>query len=74
VDENPRFALAQRRLAEHYQQIGKREDAIRTWNKVGELLVEAGDREGAKVAVRAILALNPPNPERYQQFLKRLSK
>lgn len=74
VDENPRFALAQRRLAEHYQQIVKREDAIRTWNKVGELLVEAGDREGAKVAVRAILALNPPNPERYQQFLKRLSK
>ncbi|MBX3005807.1 MAG: tetratricopeptide repeat protein [Anaerolineales bacterium] len=74
VDENPRFTLGQRRLAEHYQQMGKRGDAIRTWNKVGELLVEAGDREGAKIAVRAILALNPPNPERYQQFLQRLSK
>jgi tetratricopeptide (TPR) repeat protein len=74
VDENPRFALGQRRLAEHFQQMGKREEAIRAWNKVGELLVEAGDREGAKVAVRAILALNPPNAERYQQFLKRLTK
>jgi tetratricopeptide (TPR) repeat protein len=73
VNENPKFALGQRRLAEHYQQMGQREDAIRTWNKVGELLVEAGDREGAKVAVRAILALNPPNAERYQQFLKRLT-
>ncbi len=74
VDENPRFTLGHRRLAEHYQQMGKRGDAIKAWNTVGQLLVEAGDREGAKVAVRAILALNPPNPERYQQFLQRLSK
>ncbi|MBX3045905.1 MAG: tetratricopeptide repeat protein [Anaerolineales bacterium] len=74
VDENPRFILGYRRLAEHYQQMGKRGDAIKAWNTVGQLLVEAGDREGAKVAVRAILALNPPNPERYQQFLQRLSK
>lgn len=73
ADENPRFTLGYRRLAEYYQQMGKREEAIKSWNKVGELLVEAGDREGAKVAVRAILALNPANPERYQQFLKRLS-
>jgi tetratricopeptide (TPR) repeat protein len=73
VDENPRFVLGHRRLAEYYQQIGSRDEAIKAWNKVGELLVEAGDREGAKVAVRAILALNPANPERYQQFLKRLS-
>jgi tetratricopeptide (TPR) repeat protein len=74
IDENARFALGHRRLAEHYQQTGKREQAIHEWNKVGELLVEAGDREGAKVAVRAILALNPPSAERYQQFLQRLSK
>jgi len=36
--------------------------------------VDSGDREGAKAAVRAILALNPPNAERYQNFLNRLSK
>jgi tetratricopeptide (TPR) repeat protein len=74
VAENPRFALANRRLAEALQQKGQREEAIRQWNKVGELLVDSGDREGAKAAVRAILALNPPNAERYQNFLKRLSK
>jgi tetratricopeptide (TPR) repeat protein len=73
VDENPRYVLGHRRLAEQYQQNGQREDAIREWNKVGELLVEAGDREGAKAAVRAILAMNPPNAQRYQQFLNRLS-
>ncbi|MEX1247522.1 MAG: tetratricopeptide repeat protein [Anaerolineales bacterium] len=74
VEENPRFALAHRRVAEAYQQKNQRQEAIREWNKVGELLVESGDREGAKGAVRAILALNPPNAERYQNFLKRLSK
>jgi tetratricopeptide (TPR) repeat protein len=73
VAENPRFVLAHRRLAEQYQQNGQREDAIKSWNKVGELLVESGDREGAKAAVRSILALNPPNADRYQAFLKRLS-
>jgi len=73
VDENPSYVLGHRRLAEHYQQNGLQEEAIREWNKVGELLVEAGDREGAKAAVRAILAMNPPNAQRYQQFLNRLS-
>lgn len=74
IEENPRFVLGHRRLAESYQQAGEREKAIAEWNKVGELLVEAGDREGAKAAVRAILALNPPNADRYQNFLKRLTK
>lgn len=74
VQENPHFALANRRLAEAFQQNGQREEAIRQWNKLGELLVKSGDREGAKAAVRAILALNPPNAERYQSFLNRLTK
>lgn len=74
VDENPRFVLAHRRLAEAHQQAGEPDKAIAEWNKVGELLVESGDREGAKAAVRAILALNPPNADRYQTFLKRLTK
>jgi tetratricopeptide (TPR) repeat protein len=73
VEENPSYLLGRRRLAELYQQNGQRDEAIREWNKVGELLVAAGDREGAKSAVRAILALNPPNAQRYQQFLNRLS-
>jgi len=73
VEENPSYLLGRRRLAELFQQNGQRDDAIREWNKVGELLVAAGDREGAKAAVRAILALNPPNTQRYQQFLNRLS-
>lgn len=74
VKELPEYVLGRRRLAEHYQQVGNRDEAINQWNKVGEMLVQAGDREGAKVAVRAVLSLNPPNAERYQQFLQRLNK
>lgn len=74
VEENPRYLLAHRRLAEYYQRNNQKEDAIREWNLVGELLVELGDREGAKAAVRAILALNPANAQTYQQFLERLNK
>jgi len=74
VEENPRYILAHRRLAEYYQRNNQKGDAIREWDRVGELLVELGDREGAKAAVRAILALNPPNAQTYQQFLERLNK
>jgi tetratricopeptide (TPR) repeat protein len=73
VEEMPELVLGRRRLAEHHQQMGDRDEAIEHWNKVGELLVEAGDREGAKVAVRAILSLNPPNADRYREFLQRLN-
>lgn len=74
MKEDEDFLLGRRRLAEHYQQAGQRDQAIREWNKVGEVLVASGDREGAKVAVRAILSMNPPNAEKYQQFLQRLSE
>ena len=52
VHEDGDFLLGRRRLAESYQQSGQRQKAIQQWNKVGEMLVEAGDREGAKVAVQ----------------------
>jgi tetratricopeptide (TPR) repeat protein len=73
VEDNEDYVLGHRRLAEYFQQIGDRDNSIAEWNKVGEMLVEAGDREGAKVAVRAILSMDPPNSERYQEFLKKLN-
>ena len=73
TEENPKYVMAHRRLAEHYQDKGERDKAIAEWNKAGEVLVDGGDEEGAKVAVRAILSLNPPNPEPYQKFLQKLS-
>lgn len=72
VEENKDYIMGRRRLAEFYQQSGVKDKAIKEWNKVGEMLVASGDREGAKVAVRAILSMNPPNAEKYQKFLKRI--
>ena len=74
LEENPGYAMAHRRLAENHQENGRKDKAVAEWNKVGELLVKAGDREGAKSAVRAILSLNPSNVERYEQFLRKLTK
>jgi len=73
VKENPDYVTGRRRLAELLQQNGQRDQAITEWNKVGEMLVESGDREGAKIAVRAILSMDPPNAERYREFLRRIS-
>lgn len=73
IQETPEFVSGLRRLAEHYQKIGENKKAIDKWNKLGEVLIEQGDREGAKTALRTILSLDPPDAERYQQFLQRLS-
>ena len=72
--ENPDYVMAHRRLAEHYQSKGETNNAISAWESVGDILAKKGDREGAKVAVRAILSLSPPNPEPYQKLLQELSK
>jgi tetratricopeptide (TPR) repeat protein len=73
TSENPEYVIAHRRLAEHFQSKGEGSKAITEWNTVGELLAKKGDREGAKVAVRAILSLSPPNPEPYQKLLQELN-
>jgi tetratricopeptide (TPR) repeat protein len=73
ADENSSFAMAHRRLAEHYQANGDDEKAIATWHDAAKMLDVAGDKEGAKVALRAILSMNPSDPEPYQQYLQKLS-
>lgn len=72
VEESSSLIFAHRRLAEQYQQLGKVDEAIKQWNKVGEMMAKGGDREGAKQALRAILVLNPPNAEKYRAMLQNL--
>ena len=73
TEENSSFAMAHRRLAEHYQTNGDDENAIAIWHEAARMLDEAGDKEGAKVALRAILSMNPADPKLYQQQLQKLS-
>jgi tetratricopeptide (TPR) repeat protein len=72
AEENPEFAFVQRRLAQAYQQASRTEDAIKHWDKMAELMVQKGDTESAKEAIRAILVLNPPNVEQYRAVLQKL--
>ena len=59
-------------LADAYRNAGRREDAIREFDFIGERLLEKGDRQKAAEIVAAILALDPPNKEAYQQLLSEL--
>lgn len=72
VEESPEVSFTRRRLAQAYQQAGQADEALKQWDQVAETLVEAGDNEGAKEVIRAILMLNPPNADQYRTMLQRL--
>jgi tetratricopeptide (TPR) repeat protein len=72
VEERSQQAMVHRRLAEQYHFMGRGGDAIKQLDKVGEILLDAGDRLGAISAIQRILDLNPTNKERYQQLLERI--
>ena len=72
IQENPERMLVRRRLADAYRQVGRLQDAIKEYDTVGESLLERGDRLGAIQVVEAILSLNPPNRNEYQQLLVQL--
>lgn len=72
VEDNEEMHFARRHLAEQYQRLNQPKKAIEQWDKVAEMMVESGDTEGAKQAIRAILVLNPPNAEKYRIALQNL--
>ncbi len=72
VKENPERAAVRRRLAELYRQTGMRTQAIEELDKIGEALLESGDRAGALKVIEDILGLNPPNAIDYQNLLNTL--
>ncbi|NOY99395.1 MAG: tetratricopeptide repeat protein [Chloroflexi bacterium] len=61
-----------RALAEQYRRAGKTEEAIAQLDTVGELLLEAGNREGAVEAITMILSMNPPNADDYRKLLAKI--
>lgn len=60
------------KLAELHQQLGQRQQAVEQWDRLGELALESGDNDLAILAVRSIIALNPPNIADYQRLLAEL--
>ena len=72
VSENPKQEILRRALAEEYRQAGRIPDAAAQLEAIGNLLLSAGDREGAIQTLETIMAMNPPKMEHYQALLAKI--
>lgn len=72
AEEYPDRTYLRRKKAELYQQNGQVEEAIQELDVIGEVLLNAGDNEGAIQAIEAILELDPPNKADYQELISQL--
>jgi tetratricopeptide (TPR) repeat protein len=60
------------RLAAIYRQLGRKEDAIKQLDALGELQLEAGLHQDAVNTIRQIVSLNPDGIEDYRRLLSQL--
>ena len=74
IQESPRQKHIQKRLIELYLQEGRKSDAIKFLDSIGEKLMLEGDRAGAIEVVGMILALEPPNIDEYRVLLEKISR
>jgi tetratricopeptide (TPR) repeat protein len=72
VKDNPKQGILRRALAEEFRQAGRIPEAVTQLDALGNILLTAGDREGAIRILETILALNPPNIKDYQALLVKI--
>ncbi len=72
VNEYPKQGLLRRALAEEYRQAKCIPDAVAQLDALGNLLLNAGDRDGAIQTIEAIMAMNPPNMGDYRALLVKI--
>jgi tetratricopeptide (TPR) repeat protein len=72
VQEVPGQKVIQNRLIELYRQEGRKSDAIKFLDDMGQRLMLVGDRAGAMEVVEMILALDPPNVDEYKKLMGRI--
>jgi tetratricopeptide (TPR) repeat protein len=72
VSERPSDIPLRTRLAQAHLDAGNVDQALVHLDKLGDLQIEAGRNEDAKVTIRVIIALKPSNVEAYQQLLSQL--
>ncbi len=68
-----RVFLRDKKAAIHLE-LGQKNQAIEEYDKVGEILLDSGNRQGAIEAIEKILALNPSNRDQYQDLVDQLSE
>ncbi len=72
VDEYPDRIFIRQIKAELNLKNDQIEAAIQEYDAIGELLLDAGDRQGAKQAIQSIMDLDPPNKMEYQELINKL--
>jgi tetratricopeptide (TPR) repeat protein len=72
AEEYPDRTYLRQRKAEIYQHKGQLREAIKELDAIGEVLLNAGDNEGAIQVIESILALDPPNKDDYQELISQL--
>jgi tetratricopeptide (TPR) repeat protein len=70
--EHPGKQALHARLAEAYRAAGRRADAIAQYDALGEIQLDAGQREEAIQTISTIIGLDPPNLSGYEELLKNL--
>jgi tetratricopeptide (TPR) repeat protein len=73
VAEYPDRIYLRQKKAELHLKFGQIDRAIQEYDQIGELLLEADDRQGAVDAIEKIIALDPPNKSEYQELIENLS-
>jgi tetratricopeptide (TPR) repeat protein len=74
LEEDPKRVSIRRRLADLYRYLGKKEEAVKQYDTIGELLMETNDRAGALQAIEMILSLNPVNRADYEKLLEEIRR
>jgi len=72
AEEYPDRVFIRQKQAELYQKAGQIDQTIKVYDEIGELLLDAGDRQGAIEAIEKILSLDPPNRNQYQDLIDNL--
>ncbi|MEA3350300.1 MAG: hypothetical protein U9Q82_06745, partial [Chloroflexota bacterium] len=72
IAEQPDKAMIHYRLAAQCQQTHRTSEAIQHYDNASELLLDAGDKAGAKELIQKIIKLNPSNKEEYEKALESL--
>jgi tetratricopeptide (TPR) repeat protein len=70
--EYPEQPFLRWNLIENYKALGRKADAIRHLDAMGEQAVESGDRPAAIQIIEEILELDPPNRDDYQALLNQI--
>ena len=70
--EHPGKQALHARLAEAYKAAGRTADAIAQYDALGEIQLDAGNAEEAVRSIQAILDLNPPDTEGYEELIRNL--